>query len=133
MVLNLTDTPIAIASIQDRRSLDYVGRILGVFRYSVQRVVDRFRVIDGNSRRVGSGRRCTSTQDYRFLTLRVLGNRDTTSDYIRNDLQEVRSVIVSERTLRRRLEEYRLTARRPTYTRPTTDQRTVHKAIAFWL
>lgn len=114
MVLNPTDTARAIALIEDGRSQYYAARVLGVSRCSVQRAVERFRETGSYTRRVGSGRRrCTTAQDDRFLTLRVLRNRDTTAVSARNELQEVRGVAVSERTVRRRLQEYGLSARRP--------------------
>lgn len=47
------------------------------------------------------------------MTLRVLRNRDSTAIGVRNELEEVRGIAVSERTVRRRLKEYGLSARRP--------------------
>lgn len=114
MVLTPIHAAKAIALIQDGRSQYYVARVLGISRCSVQRVVKRFHETGSYSRRVGSGRkRCTTNADDHFLTLKVLRNRDTTAVSARNELHEVRGVDVSERTVRRRLKEYGLSARRP--------------------
>lgn len=114
MVLSAVDTARAIALIYDGRSQYYVARVLGVTRCSVQRAVERFRVTGGYTRRPGSGRRRrTNAQDDHFLELRVLRSRDTTAVEARNGLEEIRGVAVSERTVRRRLVEHGLTARRP--------------------
>jgi transposase len=114
MCLTPSDTARAIALIQDGRSKCYVARVLGVSRCSIQRAVKRFPKTKGytSTRRVGSGRkRSTTPRDDHFLTLTVLRNRDTTAIRARNELQEVRVVAVSERTIRKRLEEHDLSAR----------------------
>jgi transposase len=97
MGLTPSDTARAIASIQDGRSKYYVARVLGVSRCSIQRAVKRFPEAKCYTRRVGSGRkRSTTARDDHFLTLTILRNRDTTAVRARNELQEVRSVAVSE-------------------------------------
>jgi hypothetical protein len=53
----------------------------------------------------------TTARDVHFLTLTILRNRDTTAVRARNELQEVRGVAVSERIVRRRLEDHVLSAR----------------------
>jgi transposase len=112
MGLTPSDTAGAIALIQDGQSKYYVARVLGVSRCSIQRAVNRFPETKGYTRRVGSGRkRSTTAHDDHFLTLTILRNRDTTAVRARNELQEVRSVAVSERTVRKRLEEHGLSAR----------------------
>jgi transposase len=112
MGLTPSDTARAIALIQDGRSKYYVARVLGVSRCSIQRAVKRFPETKDYTRRVGSGRkRSTTAEDDHFLTLTILRNRDTTAVRARNELQEVRGVAVSERIVRRRLEEHGLSAR----------------------
>jgi transposase len=112
MGLTPSDTARAIALIQDGRSKYYVARVLGVSRCSIQRAVKRFPETKGYTRRVRSGRkRSTTARDGHFLTLTILRNRDTTAVRARNELQEVRGVAVSERIVRRRLEEHGLSAR----------------------
>ncbi|EFA01186.1 Transposable element Tc3 transposase-like Protein [Tribolium castaneum] len=114
MILHSTDAARAIALLQDRRSQYYAARVLGVSRCSVQRAVERFRETGSYTRRVGSGRRrCTTARDDHFLTLQVLRNRDTTAVAVRNSLEKVRGVAISERTVRRRLNEEGLLARTP--------------------
>ncbi|CAH1366226.1 unnamed protein product, partial [Tenebrio molitor] len=81
--------------------------VLGVSRCSIQRAVNRFPETKGYTRRVGSGRkRSTTAHDDHVLTLTILRNRDTTAVRARNELQEVRSVAVSERTVKKMLEEH---------------------------
>jgi transposase len=112
MGLTPSDTARAIALIQDGRSKYYVARVLGVSRCSIQRAVKRFPEAKCYTRRVGSGRkRSTTARDDHFLTLTILRNRDTTAVRARNELQEVRGVAESERTVRKRLEEHGLSAR----------------------
>jgi transposase len=116
MGLTPSDIARAIALIQDGRSKYYVARVLGVSRCSIQRAVKRFPKTKGYTRRVGSGRkRSTIARDDHFLTLTILRNRDTTTVKARNELQKVRGVAVSERTVRRRLEEHGLSARTLAY------------------
>jgi transposase len=116
MGLTPSDTARAIALIQDGRSKYYVARVLGVSRCSIQRAVKRFSETKGYTRRVGSGRkRSTTDRDDHFLNLTILRNRDTTAVRARNELEEVRGVAVSEQTVRKRLEEHGLSARTLAY------------------
>jgi transposase len=97
MGLTPFDTARAIALIQDGRSKYYVARVLDVSGCSVQRAVKRFPETKGYTRRVGSGRkRSTTARDDHFLILTNLKNRHTTAVRTRNELQEVRAVAVSE-------------------------------------
>jgi transposase len=61
MGLTPSDTARAIASIQDGRSKYYVARVLGVSRCSIQRAVKRFPEAKCYTRRVGSGRKRSTT------------------------------------------------------------------------
>ena len=66
------------------------------------------------TRRVGSGRkRKTNAIDDRFIVLNTLRNRRITAFQNQHLLQAVRRTQVSERTIRRRLKENSLSARRP--------------------
>lgn len=49
------------------------------------------------------------------MTLKILRNRETTAVCVKNDLKEVHGVKVIEKTVRRRLQEYGLTAGRPAH------------------
>ncbi|KAJ8731827.1 hypothetical protein PYW08_014557 [Mythimna loreyi] len=66
------------------------------------------------TRRSGSDSfRCTSARDDRFIALEILRNWFLTAVKIRQRLQTARGVNVSERAIRRRMEEQNLRARRP--------------------
>ena len=114
MPLSPQDVARAIALIDDGRSLRYAARTIGAPYTTVQEAVKRFRETQSYSRRPGSGRkRITSGRDDRFLVSQVLRDRHTTAVEARKRLQQVRGVNVSERTVRRRLEEQSLQSRRP--------------------
>lgn len=114
MDLSATDSARAIALVQDGRSQYYVARALGVSRCKVQRAVKRFREFGVFTRRNNCGRKkSTSERDNRFITLNVLRDRRVTSVQMKNELEEVRQVQVSDRTIRRRLFDIGLRARRP--------------------
>ena len=103
-----------VALIEAGHSQRDAARQTGIPRSTVQHVYQRFRETGEYSRRVGSGsQRRTTPRDDRFLLLNVLRNRHQTAVGARNDLERVRGVSVSERTVRRRLEERGLRARRP--------------------
>jgi transposase len=111
MGLTPSVTARALALIQDGRSKYYVARVLDVSRCRIQRAVKRFPKTKGYTRRVVSGRKSSATaRDDHFLTLTILKNRDTTAVTALNELQEV-----SERTVRKRLEEHGLSARTPAH------------------
>lgn len=114
MVLSATDAARVVALIEDGRNQRYVARFLQIPRTTIQRVVKRHRETGLYSRRPGSGRkRSTSAIDDRFIVLKTLRDRHTTSVETRTRLQEVRQVNVSLRTVRRRLNEHGLIAWRP--------------------
>ncbi|KAL0841209.1 hypothetical protein ABMA28_014946 [Loxostege sticticalis] len=80
----------------------------------MQYALKRYQETGRYTRRPGSGGvRCTSAQDDRFIVLEILRNRFLTAVEIRQRLQIARGVNVSERTIRRRMEEVNLRARRP--------------------
>ncbi|RZC32006.1 HTH Tnp Tc3 2 domain containing protein, partial [Asbolus verrucosus] len=87
---------------------------LGFAQSSVHRAIVRFRETAEFRRKRGSGRRrCTNARDNRYIMMLSLRNRHMTAVEIRNRLHRVREVNVSERTVRRRLNEANLLARRP--------------------
>ena len=108
------DVARVVALIEAGHSQRDAARQTGIPRSTVQHVYQRFRETGEYSRRVGSGsQRRTTPRDDRFLLLNVLRNRHQTAVGARNDLERVRGVSVSERTVRRRLEERGLRAKRP--------------------
>lgn len=87
---------------------------LGVNQSTVSRVLRRFRETGNNTRRRGQGRpRCTQERDDRFVRLAVSRDRFQTSNQLRDELRRARNVAVSSRTVRRRLKEGNMAARRP--------------------
>ena len=113
MTLSLADAAKPIALIEDSRSFRYVADRLHKSVGSVHRAVKRFREHQTYSRIPGSGHsRATSRVDDRFILLQALRDRHTTAVQLRNRLQQVRGVNVSERTVRRRLYASGLKAQR---------------------
>lgn len=91
-----------------------VATVLNVPRSSMQYALRRYQETGSYTRRPGSGGvRCTSVRDDRFIILEILRNRYLTAVEIRQRLQIVRGINVSERTVRRRMDEVNLRSRRP--------------------
>lgn len=91
-----------------------VAQRLGISCSTVCRTLRRFRETGSNRRRHGQGRpRATSAVDDRFLHLTALRDRFQTSVQLANRLRDVRQVVISGLTVRRRLHEYELQSRRP--------------------
>lgn len=114
MPLSSEDSARAVALHDVGYSYREVADMLGFTKSSVERAVARFRETGSYGRRPGSGRnRATSALDDRFIRVSVLRDRHTSAVVIRNELQRVRQVAVNEITVRRRLNEVNLRARRP--------------------
>lgn len=114
MPLSVTDVARIVALIEDGRSQRYVSDTLGIPRTTVQDAWNRYMETGNFTRRVGSGRkRKTNAIDDRFIVLNTLRNRRITAFQNQHLLQAVRRTQVSERTIRRRLKENSLSARRP--------------------
>lgn len=114
MPTSLTDSANVVALMEEGNSQRYVAQTLRIPRSTVQRVYQRYRETGGYSRRPGSGRkRATSARDDRFIVSNTLRDRHSTAVDTRRALQEIREVNVSERTVRRRLNEAGLKSRRP--------------------
>lgn len=114
MPLSAEEVAQAVALVQDGRSMHYVAQLLGTTASTISRALRRYRETGSYSRRPGSGpRRATSARDDQFLRLQVLRDRHSSAVEARNRLQQVRGVNISERTVRRRLEEANLHCRRP--------------------
>ena len=117
MVLSITDKARIVALLEDGHNKSYVSRTLGFPRSTVRDTWDRYIERGNFSRRRGSGRpRITTVADDRFLLIRSLRDRRTNSVSLKNDLQMVRRVRISEDTVRRRLNEAGLRSRRPAKT-----------------
>ena len=114
MPLDAAGVARAVALADEGLSQRRIARMLGVPRTTVRDAIRRFRETGSYTRRPGQGRhRCTSARDDRFLVSNVLRDRFCTATEARNRLREVRNVVVSERTVRRRLAERDLGAFRP--------------------
>lgn len=96
----------AVALIDQGLTQREVAIVLNVPRSSMQYALKRYQATGNYTRRPGSGgRRCTSARDDRFIVLEILRNRFLTAVEIRHRLQNVRSINVSERTVRRQMDE----------------------------
>lgn len=113
MVLSREDLARADALANEGRSVRYIAQVIGEPRSTIHDGLQRLRTTGSLDRREGSGRqRCTSPRDDRFITLTVLRNRHVTAPEIRSELQTVRNVRVSSRTVIRRLQKNNLVSRR---------------------
>ncbi|CAH1372465.1 unnamed protein product [Tenebrio molitor] len=91
----------------------YVANLIGRHHSSLSRMVRRVNEIGSYLRRSGQGRkRCTSPKDERFLRQSALRNRRTTSNVLKNELATARNLVMSSRTIRRRLKEAGLNSRK---------------------
>lgn len=104
----------AVALVDQGLTQREVAIALNVPRASMQYALKRYQETCQYTRRPGSGGvRCTSARDDHFIVLQILRKRYLTAVEIRQRLQIARGVNVSERTMRRRMEEVNLKALRP--------------------
>lgn len=104
----------AVLLTEQGRTQREVALFLNVPRTTLRHALTRYRETGLYSRRPGSGRnRCTTARDDRFIVLTALRDRFLTAVESRRRLQAARGVVVSERTVRRRMQEQNLSARRP--------------------
>lgn len=102
--LNAAQVARAVTLIETGNTYKHMAQTLQVSKSVVHRVVKRYRQTGRYTRLAGQGRkRKTVARDDRFLVNRVLRNRTLTSSEVRTELQEVRGVTVSTKTVRRRL------------------------------
>lgn len=96
----------ATALIEGGRSQRYVAKLLGVSHSSISRMLKRVQETGSHARRPGQGRpRAFAEKDDEFLVQSLLRDKNIKSGELRNVLLEVRNVNVSDRTIRRRLNE----------------------------
>lgn len=104
----------AVTLINEGYSQRYVANLLGVTQSTISRTFKRFNELGSYSRTPGQGRKkSTNARDERYLVNTSLRNRRFTSSELSRALAAARNVIVSARTVRRRLNEGRLHSRRP--------------------
>lgn len=103
-----------IALIGNGLSQRTVARQLSMTRAAVRRVCQRYEETGLFHRRPGTGRkRFTTALDDRFIVLSSLRNRRLNAVQVQQQLREIRGVVISQWTVRRRLEESNLTSRTP--------------------
>ncbi|XP_024084624.1 uncharacterized protein LOC112127627 [Cimex lectularius] len=107
---NCWDVVLGVALIDDGQSIRYAcGYCHRSSLGNTARRLSHCRETESYQRRPGSGRpRVKEPQDDRFLTLRILQNRNFTIVQAIHQLQEVPGLQISERTARRRLNQYGL-------------------------
>lgn len=114
MQITVDEVARAVALVEDGRSVRYAARSIGKPETTVRRAIKRYRETNSYSRRHGSGRpRATSARDDRFVILQSLRDRHSTAIEVAHQLRNVRGTAVNPQTVRRRLVEYGLRARRP--------------------
>ena len=112
--LDATQVARAVQMIEDGVRRSEVARSFDVSRSVVQRLWTRYQETDGYTRRPGQGRnRITTARQDRYVVTSALRNRFITARALQNDLHHASGVRVSNQTVRNRLHEDRLRARRP--------------------
>ena len=110
----------AVGMVEAGRDYRTVAEILNTTASVICRLMQRYRE-HGDVRERHTGRtRATNAGQDRFLRLQAIRDRSATAGELANALQRTHNVIVSNQTVRNRLHEYNLHARRPLRVPPLT-------------
>ena len=111
---NSEETARVVQMIEDGLSQRRVARYLGVSPSVVNRLWNNYLESGNYNRRPGQGRpRATTGVQERYLRTLALRNRQSTARALRNDFQLATGVCLSNQTVRNRLHNDTLQARRP--------------------
>ena len=113
----------AIGLLQSGLRQRHVANLLGTSQSVISRAWTRYRRLGQVDRRHGGGRqRLTTPQQDRYLTLQARQNQFAPANVLQNAFQNATGVRVSTQTVRRRLHEAQLRARRTSVCTPLTQQ-----------
>lgn len=111
----------AVQMVEDGFTQREVATRLGVSQSVIQRAVERYRETGRYSRRPGQGRpRATTPRQDRYLRTLTARNRFHTAGQLQGAFQDATGVRVSTQTVRNRLHQSGLHARRPCIVSPLT-------------
>ena len=121
----------AIGMLQAGCDQRQVATTFNVSQSVISRMWNRFQTLGRVSRRYGGGRqRVTTLRQDRFLVIQARRHRFRNATTLRNDLQNASGTRVSTQTVRNRLHDAGLRARRPAIRVPLT-RRHIHERLDF--
>ena len=120
----------AVAMIQTGLSHRHVALVLNRDRRVIDRLWNRFTQTGSVTDMPRSGRpRCTSARQDRYIVTSALRQRRLNSRRLRENFRTATNVNVSDQTIRNRLHERNIHARRPVVRQPLTRQHRVHRRL----
>ena len=120
----------AVAMIHTGLSHRHVALVLNRDRRVIDRLWNRFTQTGSVTDMPRSGRpRCTSARQDRYIVTSALRQRRLNSRRLRENFRTATNVNVSDQTIRNRLHERNIHARRPVVRQPLTRQHRVHRRL----